>query len=75
VHDPPSIRLSDPFLGLAPGAEYTLEWAAYPFGSNCSDWFCFVNSLRCGNARFCRCFGRRFAITQRPLAKTGSGQV
>ena len=46
VHTPPSIRLSDPFLGLAAGSEYTLEWAVYPFGSNCSDWFCFVNSLR-----------------------------
>lgn len=46
VHTPPSIRLSDPFFGLSPGAEYTLEWAVYPFGSNCADWFCFVNSLR-----------------------------
>ena len=33
VNDPPSIRLSDPFFGLAPAASHTLEWAVYPFGA------------------------------------------
>ena len=48
VSDPPSIELSDPFFGLGAGDIYTEEWAVYPFGQECTDWFCFVNTLRHG---------------------------
>ena len=26
--------------------QHTMEWAAFPQGSNCSDYFCFVNAMR-----------------------------
>ena len=48
VSSPPSIELSDPFFGLGSGTSYTEEWAVYPFGTECPDWFCFVNALRHG---------------------------
>jgi hypothetical protein len=46
VTSPPSIRLSDPYLGLAPNTTHTLEWAIYPQSRNCSNFFCFINALR-----------------------------
>jgi hypothetical protein len=44
--DPPSIRLADPRLALGPGEAHTMEWALFPQGPACSDYFCFVNAMR-----------------------------
>ena len=42
----PSLTLTDPYFALAPGAEYTMEWAIYPGNTSCTDYFCFVNRVR-----------------------------
>ena len=46
VTSPPSLTLTDPYFALAPGAEYTMEWAIYPGNSSCTDYFCFINRVR-----------------------------
>jgi len=44
--DPPSVAIGDPMLAIARGSSYQAEWAVYVGDDSCSEYACFVNSLR-----------------------------
>ena len=46
VADPPTLLLEEPHFAIRPGSVSTMEWALYPGGPACTDFLCFVNSLR-----------------------------